>query len=1222
MMEAAARGKHARAIELASAALESADLPLTERIALLDLRAESLTAEGDLARALADAESMLGLAGPRADPALRAKALTRRAYLRMREGRPREATDDAAQALRAAQRSREPEAVARALLCLAEAQSRSGDRGDAALRTAGQARAQFDKLGNRGGEGRAMWVVAMVQSREGQPAQARAAASEALELCRGAGDRYGVGNALNLLMFDEPDVAERLRLLQPALAAFEVSGHVERRAMVTFNLAIAYDRLGLYRRARRLALSAGELYERAGARSEAAGVPPVLAGGEIELGHLDAARRHLEEHASLVAKLPEGTRELHLAWGAALRFRLAFDGGDWSRALVHARAALRHAEREGRPSMRMNCLAMVARAELETGKATAALATTRRATRIHSQYGFIALEGLDAADLWWHHSLALAANGKNAEAAEAVDRAYRFMCAEIAHMGDEGLRRNYLGKRRVNREIVAAWLADGARRRSGKGRKIPHLEGDTNVREPLQRVVDGGLRMNEIRSAAELREFIVDEITELTGAERVLLALEGPQGFELAGALVPPGEDASVVLERARPLFEQAGRIRSASLAWTPARATAVKQRSKLVAPLIARQEIVGYVYADLDGAYGRFRESDRDLVGLFASQAAVALDNTRFTEELEQKVAERTADLQVSNASLEQRANELAVVNGIQRGMAARLDFDAIVDLVGDKLREVFATGDLGIWWWESARGIVRSVYVYEHGKRLGNVEVPVSEDDGVGGRAPYRMLVGHEVLVAGNHAEQNACGFKAVPGTDRSQSVVGVPMIAGDRAIGAILVENHEREHAFGPAEVRLVTTIAAGMGVALENARLFDETQRLLKETEQRNAELAVINRIQQGIGAELDFQSIVDLVGDKLCEVFATGDMSIRWWDEPADRMRMLYAYEHGVRLPRPEVEPPPPPALRRFIAERKVSVFNTIAEQEAAGVNTRPGTDQARSIAAVPMLSGKRLLGMVILENHERDHAFGPSEVRLLETIAGSMGAALENARLFDETQRLLKETERRAAELAVINSVQQGLAAELEFQAIVDLVGDRIAGVLHTRDMSIALYDRSTDLLTIPYWLESGRRFPVEPTPLRGGFVGHVIRTGQPLAVNRDLYARARECGSVEIGDPSQRGTAQSYLGVPVMRGGVAHGVIAMYADREDAFSDGDVHLMTTLANAMSVALENARLLDETRRREREAAALAEVGRDLSSSRDLSSVMDRIARHAKELLTA
>ena len=101
----------------------------------------------------------------------------------------------------------------------------------------------------------------------------------------------------------------------------------------------------------------------------------------------------------------------------------------------------------------------------------------------------------------------------------------------------------------------------------------------------------------------------------------------------------------------------------------------------------------------------------------------------------------------------------------------------------------------------------------------------------------------------------------------------MVVVPIIGGDRVLGSIVIENYEREHAFGEAEVRLLETVAASMGVALENARLFDETQRLLKETEQRAAELAVINSIQQGMAAELDFQAIVDLVGDKLREVFA-------------------------------------------------------------------------------------------------------------------------------------------------------------------------------------------------------------------------------------------------------------------------------------------------------------------------------------------------------------
>ncbi len=55
---------------------------------------------------------------------------------------------------------------------------------------------------------------------------------------------------------------------------------------------------------------------------------------------------------------------------------------------------------------------------------------------------------------------------------------------------------------------------------------------------------------------------------------------------------------------------------------------------------------------------------------------------------------------------------------------------------------------------------------------------------------------------------------------------------------------------------------------MGVALENARLFDETKRLLTETEQRNAELAVINEIGEALSRQLDFQGIIDAVGDRV------------------------------------------------------------------------------------------------------------------------------------------------------------------------------------------------------------------------------------------------------------------------------------------------------------------------------------------------------------------
>ena len=100
-------------------------------------------------------------------------------------------------------------------------------------------------------------------------------------------------------------------------------------------------------------------------------------------------------------------------------------------------------------------------------------------------------------------------------------------------------------------------------------------------------------------------------------------------------------------------------------------------------------------------------------------------------------------------------------------------------------------------------------------------------------------------------------AAGAQPYPGTDASRSpIVRAPVVAAATASSAVVkLDNYERENAFGDDDVRLLTTVCTAMGMALQSARLFDETQRLLKETEQRNAEMAVINSIQQGIAGEL-------------------------------------------------------------------------------------------------------------------------------------------------------------------------------------------------------------------------------------------------------------------------------------------------------------------------------------------------------------------------------
>ncbi len=132
---------------------------------------------------------------------------------------------------------------------------------------------------------------------------------------------------------------------------------------------------------------------------------------------------------------------------------------------------------------------------------------------------------------------------------------------------------------------------------------------------------------------------------------------------------------------------------------------------------------------------------------------------------------------------------------------------------------------------------------------------------------------------------------------------------------------------------------------------------------------------------------------------------------------------------------------------------------------------------------VPLISGDDVTGFLMLENLDHEDAFSEADVRVLSTLAASLSVALENARLFDETKRLLAETDERAAELAIITSVQEGLAQNLDMQAMYDLVGDKIQEIFDAQVVDIGILDRDADEIQFPYTIERGVRFPNDSMP-------------------------------------------------------------------------------------------------------------------------------------------
>src|SRR4029078_2054831 len=155
--------------------------------------------------------------------------------------------------------------------------------------------------------------------------------------------------------------------------------------------------------------------------------------------------------------------------------------------------------------------------------------------------------------------------------------------------------------------------------------------------------------------------------------------------------------------------------------------------------------------------------------------------------------------------------------------------------------------------------------------------------------------------LIVEDMDSEADRYWTPTVPGTADTKSLLFVPLVTGGRATGVIALENIDREHAFSASDRQLLEDAPGRLNVAVENARLVHETR-------QRNAELALINDVQEAIAGELDDQAIYEAVGDRIQEIFAAQVVDIRTLDETTGLMHYPYMVERGQRL---EAEPSVP-----------------------------------------------------------------------------------------------------------------------------------------------------------------------------------------------------------------------------------------------------------------------------------------------------------------------
>ncbi len=468
------------------------------------------------------------------------------------------------------------------------------------------------------------------------------------------------------------------------------------------------------------------------------------------------------------------------------------------------------------------------------------------------------------------------------------------------------------------------------------------------------------------------------------------------------------------------------------------------------------------------------------------------------------------------------------------------------------------------------------------------------------------------------------------------RIRAALGVPMLRDDKVEG-VLVLTRPEPGPFTKSQIDLVQTFADQAMIAIENARLFDEVQTktagLQESLQHQTATSEVLAVISRSPG-ELNpvFQTIL-ASATNICDA----------------QFGLLLLYENGgfrcasmFNLPpafaetfsrNPVINPPPIDPLGRLIATRQLVHVVDVKEEPAYLINFPPIVELvelggARSLLLVPMLREKSLVGVIAIFR-QTVHAFSDKQIDLVTSFGSQAVIAIENARLLSElrerTDDLSESLQHQTATSEVLKVISRS-PGELDpvFQTILTsatAICDAQFGNLFVVHEDGGF--RCASLFNLPpAFADAFSRNPViYPPPIDP--LGRVIATRQLVHVVDVRQEPAYVTGFPPIVELVELGGARTVLLVPMLKEDDLVGVIAIFRQTVLPFSDKQIDLVRSFASQAVIAIENARLLNETKEALERQTATADILKVIASSpSNVQPVFEAIAERSKRLVDA
>lgn len=589
--------------------------------------------------------------------------------------------------------------------------------------------------------------------------------------------------------------------------------------------------------------------------------------------------------------------------------------------------------------------------------------------------------------------------------------------------------------------------------------------------------------------------------------------------------------------------------------------------RSEMALPLKVGSKVIGALDVQ-SREETAFNDDYVQVLQTMADQLAIAIDNVRLYGESQRG------------------AQELAGLYEAALATSSVLDTETLLQRLYEQVQQLIAPDTFIVALYDAASETFTIPLAMEGGESvLEFIDKRYSLSEG--GLTGWILEKQQPLLIC--DIDEDPLPVEPIRGEEPVRSWLGVPLIARDQLIGAVSVQSF-RPDIFDESHQRFLESLAAQFAIALENARLFGAERAAREQAE-------TLREVAQVVGGSLEPEEIVGLILEQLKRVFTFDTASVLLREDQDEIAIMavigykdaeLVKYEAGKRLSGS--------AILAKMARDLQPVIIPDVHQYPDWIWV-PGTEHVRSFLGVPVVKRNKMIGALMADSIDLNF-FTQEDVHTAQALAQHMAAAIENARLF-------AAEEKRAAELETLRQVSLGLTASLEPQSVLDAILDGVFKLMPgVGDAHIFVCDNDRLIFGAALW-QDGRRGEPFSEPRPDGLTYTVLQTRETIIAN-DISTHPLFADIV-----NQTEWSGSIVGIPITIGERVVGVLNVAHPQTHAFSDVGLRILRLLGDQAALAIENARLFEQTIMERRHITLLYDVGQAMAASLAPDAILER-----------